>query len=91
MIEKTAQLFKMMSEPTRLEILVFLSNEEKSVNEIASSLDIEQSVVSHQLSKLKAARFVKAKRVGRQMFYSLYDDHITALIKQGVEHAQEIN
>ncbi|NLC05154.1 MAG: helix-turn-helix transcriptional regulator [Erysipelothrix sp.] len=91
MIEKTAQLFKMMSEPTRLSILVLLDDKELSVSDIGQQLELEQSVVSHQLQKLKSNHFVKARRDGKRMMYSHFDQHISNLIKQGLEHAMEKN
>lgn len=89
-LEKMSQIFKLMSDPTRLSILYHIKDEEFNVTQIGEDLNLEQSVVSHQLSKLKLGGLVKSRREGRNNLYSHDDDHIMTLLDIAIEHAQEI-
>ena len=84
-----ADLFKMFSDSTRLRILYELLSGEKNVGELSEALEMNQSAVSHQLSNLKAAKLVKARRDKKSMYYSLADDHVESIIKLGVDHVCE--
>lgn len=84
-----ADLFKMFADSTRLRILYVLLDGEKNVGELAEALDMNQSAVSHQLSNLKAAKLIKARRDKKSMYYSLADDHVESIIKIGVDHVLE--
>ncbi|MDX8288787.1 metalloregulator ArsR/SmtB family transcription factor [Metabacillus indicus] len=83
-----SQTFKALSDPTRLRILHLLTQGEHSVNEIAETLSLLQSTVSHQLRFLKNLRLVKFRREGTTLFYSHDDEHVIGLLKQMIEHAQ---
>ncbi|MCR8657147.1 ArsR/SmtB family transcription factor [Paenibacillus endoradicis] len=87
-IDKVAQIFKAISDPTRIKILYMLSQEECSVNHITEILSISQSAVSHQLSLLKTLRLVKTRREGTSIIYSCDDEHVISLLKQAIEHAE---
>jgi len=82
-----SQTFKALSDPTRIRILNLLCTDEHSVNDIAESLDLGQSTVSHQLRFLKNLRLVKYRREGTTLYYSKDDDHIMNLLMQAIEHA----
>lgn len=84
-----ADLFKLFSDTTRIKILYALMNDEKSVNEIAENLGASQSAVSHQLRILKQAHLVKFRRDGRNIHYSLADDHVLTILDQGLTHICE--
>ncbi len=84
-----ADLFKMFADSTRLRILYALTDGEKNVGELAENLSMNQSAISHQLSTLKTAKLVKARRDKKSMYYSLADDHVESIIKIGVEHVLE--
>lgn len=88
-INEVTDLFKALSEPTRLGIIYKLYDAELSVSELAEQLDIEQSSLSHQLKILKNARVVTFKKEGKKRLYSLADDHIYVLIEQVISHAKE--
>ena len=88
-IDALAELFKSLGDPTRVRILWALSLHEMCVCELASSLEMNQSAVSHQLRLLKNARLVRARREGRSIYYSLADAHVSLLFSQGLEHDQE--
>lgn len=82
-----SQTFKALSDPTRIRILNLLCKEERSVNDIAETLDLSQSSVSHQLRFLKNLRLVKFRREGTTLYYSEDDDHVMNLLKQAIKHA----
>ena len=85
----TAELFKVFSDSTRIRILYFLFEQEKSVTEIAEALNMNQSAISHQLRILKGSKLVKSRRDGKTIYYSLDDNHIYNIIAQGIEHVTE--
>lgn len=82
-----SQTFKALGDPTRIRILYLLFNREYSVNDIADSLHLRQSTVSHQLRFLKNLRLVKYRREGTTLFYSHDDEHVMNTLKQTTEHA----
>ncbi|MEG0273606.1 MAG: metalloregulator ArsR/SmtB family transcription factor [Longicatena sp.] len=82
-------LFKMFSDPTRLKILSLLFQEELCVCDISCLLDMSQSAVSHQLSVLRASRLIKYRREGKNIFYSLDDEHIQKIYDAGLSHILE--
>ncbi|MBQ7278813.1 MAG: winged helix-turn-helix transcriptional regulator [Clostridia bacterium] len=84
-----AELFKVFGDSTRIRILYVLFESEVCVCDIASLLNISTSAVSHQLRVLKANRLVKYRREGKTVYYSLADDHVYTILKQGMDHIQE--
>src|SRR5699024_1273268 len=83
-----SQTFKALGDPTRIRILHLLYQKECSVNEIAETLDLSQSTVSHQLRFLKNLRLVKNRRAGTTMFYSHDDKHVIQILEQMIAHAR---
>ena len=84
-----ADLFKTLCDPTRIKILSLLTKtEEMRVYDIADSLTMGQSAISHQLRVLRSARLVKFRRDGKEVLYSIDDDHVMKLLGQGLEHVQ---
>ena len=83
------ELFRIFGDSTRVRILYVLFESEMCVCDIAALLGMTQSAISHQLRALKGARLVKARREGKTVFYSLADDHVKAIINQGLEHVSE--
>ncbi len=84
-----AELFKVFGDSTRIRILYVLFESELCVCDLAETLHMNQSAVSHQLKILKQARLVKGRREGKSVFYSLADDHVRTIIGQGREHIEE--
>lgn len=84
-----ADLFKVFGDSTRLRIMYTLFDGESSVGEIAESLNMEQSTISHQLRVLRTNKLVKVRREGKQIFYSLDDDHVKMIIEMGLDHVLE--
>ena len=84
-----AELFKIFGDSTRVQILSLLLQKELCVNDVAQSLNMTVSAISHQLRILKAARLVKHRRDGKTVFYSLADEHVGQILSIGLEHVLE--
>lgn len=84
-----AELFKVFGDSTRIKILYALFEAELCVCDIAQALGMTQTTVSHQLRVLKANKLVKFRKEGKNVFYSLDDDHVRRIIDQGMEHLGE--
>ena len=84
-----AELFKVFGDSTRIRILFVLFEAEMCVCDLAEALNMTQSAISHQLRILKQSKLVKSRREGKQVFYSLDDDHVQTIVGQGLEHIQE--
>lgn len=87
--EAMSIIFKMLSDPTRLKILSALFVSEMCVCDLQEVLEVSQSAISHQLSNLKQTRLVKSRKSGKNVFYSLNDNHIAQIFKQTLEHVRE--
>ncbi len=89
-IQYMADLFKVFGDATRLKILtVLLESGELCVCDIAITLNMSQSSISHQLRILKQSRLVKFRRSGKTLFYSLADEHVNTIMNQGLVHINE--
>ena len=87
-MEHIAQLFKGFADPTRVHILYLLAEkQELCVNDIAEAVQISQSAISHQLRLLKQMHLIKFRREGKNLLYSLADDHVQTILEMGLEHA----
>ena len=84
-----AELFKMFGDPTRIKILSCLQIRNMYVGEIAETLDMTISAVSHQLRVLRSAKLVKGTKEGKEVKYSLDDDHVTKIMEFGLTHVNE--
>lgn len=84
-----AELFKALGDYTRVRILYALSLSELCVCALAEVLDMSQSAISHQLRLLRAAKLVRYRKAGKNVYYTLDDDHVANLLKQGFEHIVE--
>lgn len=84
-----AELFKVLGDSTRTKILSTLEISELCVCDIASVLNMTISAVSHQLRILRNAKLVKARKAGKEVFYSLDDEHITKIFECGLSHINE--
>ena len=85
-----ADVFKTLGDKTRIKLLSLLASEEElCVCDIAEALQMGQSAISHQLRVLRAARLVKFRKVGKEAFYSLDDDHVLKLMRQGLDPVRE--
>ncbi len=83
---KLSQIFKIIGDPTRIKILWSLDNNELCVCDIANILNMTKSSISHQLAILRDAQIVKYRKVGKEVYYTLDDDHISKLYEIGIVH-----
>ena len=88
-MEHIADLFKGFADPTRVHILYLLAEGEKCVTEIAEAVELSQSAISHQLRILKQMQLIKFRREGKNILYSLADDHVKTILEMGLEHVLE--
>lgn len=85
-VRQLAETFKILGDGTRIKILQLLTKQEMCVCDIAGTLAMGQSAISHQLRVLRAARLVSFRKDGKEAWYSLNDEHVVALMRQGLEH-----
>ena len=81
-----ADLFKLIGDTTRCRILFVLDEREMCVCDIANVLSMTKSAVSHQLAVLRRSGIVKCRRSGKEVYYTLDDDHIVKLFEIGLQH-----
>ena len=84
-----SELFKIFADSTRIRILYVLLEHEMCVCDLAQTLNMTQSAISHQLRMLKQMKLVTNRREGKTVFYSLADGHIKSIVNQGMEHIRE--
>jgi ArsR family transcriptional regulator len=88
-IYELAEMFRLMSDPSRLSIVLSCLAEKVSVGEMAQRLRLSPSLVSHHLRLLRAARLLQADRQGRQVFYQITDEHVARMLSDMVAHVAE--
>ncbi|KXA30977.1 transcriptional repressor SmtB family protein [Peptoniphilus harei] len=88
LINNLSQIFKTLSDPTRIKIIYALMNGPLCVSDISELLGMSQSSISHQLALLRTQNLIKVKRRGRRAYYSLDDAHVLCIFKDGLEHAE---
>ncbi len=88
-MDDIAELFKGFADPTRVHILSLLAQRELCVTDIADAVELSQSAISHQLRILKQMHLIKFRREGKNILYSLADDHVLTILKMGLEHVLE--
>jgi ArsR family transcriptional regulator, lead/cadmium/zinc/bismuth-responsive transcriptional repressor len=87
--EALADTFRVLGDPTRIRLIAAMAVAERCVGDLAATVGMSESAVSHQLRMLRAARLVRTRRAGRHVFYTLDDGHILALFQQGLSHVHE--
>lgn len=90
-LDMLEELFKIFGDSTRIKILYVLHEGELCVCDIAAVLSMTQSAVSHQLRILRHNRLIKSRRNGKNIYYSLADEHVHTIISMGIEHIDEIS
>lgn len=88
-VNHLAELFKTLGDPTRIRIMDALAKSEFCVCDLVELLKLSQSATSHQLRVLRNNHLVKYRREGKMVYYSLDDDHVSALYREGMEHISE--
>ena len=85
---KLAEFFKILGDTTRVKILFALDHNEMCVCDIANVLEMTKSSISHQLGTLRRSGIVKCRKVGKEVFYALDDEHVKQVFEIGVEHIE---
>jgi ArsR family transcriptional regulator len=85
---RLAELFGALSDPSRVRIIAELTRGEMNVGSLAEAVGLSGSAVSHQLRSLRQLKLVRARRVGRQVYYALDDEHIADLYARGLDHVR---
>ena len=88
-LQSLADFFKVFGDSTRIRILYVLFQSEMCVGDLAQTLGLNQSAISHQLRLLKQMKLVSNRREGKIVYYALADSHIKTIINQGLEHISE--
>ncbi len=87
LVSRMAELFKVLSDPTRVQIIqTLIEDEETRVRDMAEAVGMSQSSVSHHLRILRNFRLVRTRRVGKEVYYSPDDDHVELLLRLCAEH-----
>lgn len=89
LVAQVADIFKMMGDQTRLSILLACLDRMVAVGALALQLGLSQSLISHHLRLLRAARIVRFERRGKHVFYTAADDHIRDIVRDMIDHARE--
>jgi DNA-binding transcriptional ArsR family regulator len=84
-----AETFRLLGDPTRLRILFYCLEAPRSVGDIAESLQLSQSLVSHHLRLLRGARLVRGNRLAKHIFYELSDQHVSGMLADMAHHVSE--
>lgn len=88
-IDDLTELFKILGDPTRCRILFVLASQELNVSDISECVDMTKYAVSHQLRLLRQVKLVKARRSGKEVFYSLDDTHVSQVFECALAHVME--
>jgi ArsR family transcriptional regulator len=88
-LQSLTDIFKALSDPNRLKIVISLAECELCVCDLAAVCGSSESAVSHQLRILRNLKIVRYRREGKIVYYRLDDDHVEMLIKQSLDHVQE--
>lgn len=83
---RVAELFRAFSDTSRVRIMSALVGEEKNVTELAKLVGVTESAISHHMRGLRQLHIVRARREGKEVYYSIVDPHIVILFQQGVDH-----
>jgi len=86
--QRLADVFKAMGDPTRLRIILALRVGELCVCDLAAVLNMSQSAISHQLRILRGLHLVRNRREGKEVLYSLDDDHVISMLAQAADHVR---
>lgn len=85
-VEKLAHMFDILGDMTRLRIVQYLMEKSANVGDIANTLQMTQSAISHQLRILKDANILKKSKNGRMVIYSINDEHVLTIVNEGLKH-----
>ncbi len=89
LLDNLSEFFKVMGDGTRIKLLWALEQSEMCVGDLAVLLNMTKSAVSHQLKVLKTAKLVRARKIGKNVYYSLEDHHVQMVFEKALEHVCE--
>ena len=89
LFNKLAEFFKILGDTTRAKILFALDQNEMCVCDIANVLGMSKSSISHQLGTLRRMNIVKCRKQGKEVYYTIDDDHVQKLFELGIEHIEQ--
>jgi DNA-binding transcriptional ArsR family regulator len=87
-VDLAVEVFRMLSDSTRVRLLWALLDGERSVNELADAVDKAPAGVSQHLAKLRMARLVQTRRQANQVFYRISNEHVAQLVEDAIYHAE---
>jgi ArsR family transcriptional regulator len=92
-VDELAEMFRVMGDANRLRILMLVLDRPRAVGEIAAAAGLSQSLVSHNLGRLRlrVSRLVRAERRGKQVFYVAADQHVRTVLRDMLEHIGEVD
>ncbi len=85
--QRTAEMFRVLGDPTRLRVIALLRDSEVCVHTLAEVLEMSQSAISHQLRVLRQMGLVRGRKEGRFVYYTLDDDHVRGMVDMALMHA----
>ena len=88
LFNKLAEFFKILGDTTRAKILFALDQNEMCLCDIANVLRMSKSSISHQLGTLRRMNIVKCRKQGKEVYYTIDDDHVQKLFELGIEHIE---
>lgn len=88
-LEHLAELHKAMGDYTRMRILWYLTQKDFCVSELAKKMEVTESAISHQLRALRIVRLVQSRKAGKNVIYSLQDEHIRWILEETYAHISE--
>ncbi|MDR1387337.1 MAG: metalloregulator ArsR/SmtB family transcription factor [Propionibacteriaceae bacterium] len=89
-IALAAEVFSLLSDPTRIRLILALGSGERSVGQLAQQVGKKPTAVSQHLAKLRWAKIVRTRPEASHVFYSLVDEHAAALVRHGVQQAEHV-
>lgn len=84
-----ADLFSAFSDTSRVRIISAIIEQEMKISDLSKLIGLTESAISHHMRGLRHLKIVQARRVGKEVFYSIVDPHLIALFKQGIDHVKE--
>ena len=90
-VDELAEMFRLMGDANRLRILMLVLDRPRAVGDIAAAAGLSQSLVSHNLGRLRVSRLVRAERRGKQVFYVAADQHVRRVLQDMLEHIAEVD
>ena len=87
--EQVARIFAVLSDPTRMQVVIALGGSELCVTDLAAATGVNRTTISHQLRVLRGHRLVRRRREGKVVYYALDDDHVMALVSMATAHVAE--